>query len=130
MATDLGVTVLTAGFAWVAMIAGIFGMNLSPYPQSHGYLVGVLVISGLTGGAIVVSILAWIRHRGLMYVRAPQAQGRAPLQRSLHCMRHSTAAPHDLRCPNSTAGSSPLCDPHAATLRLHAVPAAMYITLR
>ena len=27
---------VTAGMAFVAMVAGIYGMNLHPYPQSHG----------------------------------------------------------------------------------------------
>ena len=31
-------TILTMGFAFVAMIAGIFGMNLSPLPVEDDYV--------------------------------------------------------------------------------------------
>lgn len=68
VATDLMVTTLTAGMAFVAMVAGIYGMNLHPYPQSHGYLVGAIVLMSFTGIGIVAGIVAWIRHRRLMFI--------------------------------------------------------------
>lgn len=36
VATDLFVSIVTAGFAWVAMIAGIYGMNLHPCEHRVG----------------------------------------------------------------------------------------------
>ncbi|PRW58893.1 magnesium transporter MRS2-7 [Chlorella sorokiniana] len=68
VATDLMVTTLTAGMAFVAMVAGIYGMNLHPYPQSYGYLVGAIVLMAFAGIGLVAGIVAWIRHRRLMFI--------------------------------------------------------------
>jgi adenine/guanine phosphoribosyltransferase-like PRPP-binding protein len=38
VALDMVMTILTMGFAFVAMIAGIFGMNLSPLPVEDDYV--------------------------------------------------------------------------------------------
>jgi Mg2+ and Co2+ transporter CorA len=62
------VTTLTAGMAFVAMVAGIYGMNLHPYPQSYGYLVGAIVLMAFAGIGLVAGIVAWIRHRRLMFI--------------------------------------------------------------
>lgn len=39
-------------------------------PDSYGYLTGVLVLSSLGGFALVMGIVLWIRHRGLMFIPA------------------------------------------------------------
>lgn len=46
------------------MPAGLYGMNLSPFPSSHAYLVGVIVITSAVGFLIVAGLVFWIRHRG------------------------------------------------------------------
>lgn len=68
VATDLMVTTITAGFAWVAMIAGIFGMNLLEYSKSTSFFVVVMMIGTVPGCLIVLGIVAWVRHRRLMFI--------------------------------------------------------------
>ncbi|KAL4425925.1 hypothetical protein ABPG75_009941 [Micractinium tetrahymenae] len=67
VATDLMVTTGTAGFAWVAMIAGLFGMNLNSGVQELAHWT-VFALSLLGGALIVAAIVAWIRHRRLMFI--------------------------------------------------------------
>ncbi|PSC73830.1 U4 U6 small nuclear ribonucleo Prp31-like [Micractinium conductrix] len=69
VATDLMVSVGTAGFAWVAMIAGLFGMNLvSGLESAQGAFWGVVGASLLGGLAIIAGLIAWIRYRRLMFI--------------------------------------------------------------
>lgn len=39
-----------------------------PYPDSAAYLTGAIVLMSLGGALLVVAIVAWIRHRGLMFI--------------------------------------------------------------
>lgn len=69
VATDLMVTTGTAGFAFVSMIAGLFGMNLnSGVEETAHWFWSVFALTLVGGAAIVAVIVAWIRRRNLMFI--------------------------------------------------------------
>ncbi|KAL4420981.1 hypothetical protein ABPG77_001300 [Micractinium sp. CCAP 211/92] len=69
VATDLMVTTGTAGFAWVAMIAGLFGMNLNSGVEELPHWFWTVFSLSLVGGATIVAVIvAWIRYRRLMFI--------------------------------------------------------------
>ncbi|KAK9825912.1 hypothetical protein WJX81_005713 [Elliptochloris bilobata] len=68
VALDMVMTILTMGFAFVAMIAGIFGMNLGPLPiqddNIHFYV--VVIASGFIGFMLCATALAYAQKKRLL----------------------------------------------------------------
>ncbi|KAI3438509.1 hypothetical protein D9Q98_000937 [Chlorella vulgaris] len=68
VATDLMVTIISCAFGFAAVVAGVFGMNLHPFPDSRQFFwVLIVVMCGIALG-IVLGFVWWVRKRRLLFV--------------------------------------------------------------
>jgi hypothetical protein len=69
-ALQLLITTVTMGFSFVAMVAGIFGMNLhNGYEENRSVFLGVTGLSCGLALAVVVSLMAALRYNGMLFLR-------------------------------------------------------------
>ena len=68
-AGQLLITLITAGFGFIAMIAGIFGMNLdSGVETARGWFLGVTVLSTGLATSVTISLVAFLRYHKMLFL--------------------------------------------------------------
>ena len=68
-AGQLLITLITAGFSFIAMVAGIFGMNLnSGVETANGWFLGVTVLSAGLAVSVTVGLVAFLRYHRMLFL--------------------------------------------------------------
>lgn len=68
-AGQLLITLITASFSFIAMVAGIFGMNLSSGVETaNGWFLGVTLLSTGLAASVTISLVTFLKFHRMLFM--------------------------------------------------------------